>query len=93
MTEVFDQHIGTRYAAYHADTVEFTATMPEDSIGLSVYSPPFSQLYVYSESERDMGNANRRTWWLVQAPAAARCDARAATTSPAPAPADDDADE
>lgn len=56
MTEVFDQHIGTRYAAYHADCVEFTATMPADSLGLSVFSPPFSQLYVYSESERDMGN-------------------------------------
>ena len=42
---------------------------------------------------RDMGNANRRTWWLLQAPAAARCDGRAATATPATTPADDDADE
>lgn len=53
---VLDQKIGDRYAAYNADTVEFSATMPSESVGLSVYSPPFSQLYVYSESERDMGN-------------------------------------
>ena len=53
---VLDQHISNRFAAYNADTVEFTATMPDNSVGLSVYSPPFSQLYVYSESERDMGN-------------------------------------
>lgn len=56
MTEVFDQHISSRFAAYNVDTVEFTATLPDDSIAFSVYSPPFSQLYVYSESERDMGN-------------------------------------
>lgn len=56
MTHVLDQAIGERFAIYNADTVEFTATMPSDSVGLSVYSPPFSQLYVYSESERDMGN-------------------------------------
>lgn len=58
MTDVHDQAIGERFAAYNCDTVEFTATMPADSIGLSVYSPPFSQLYVYSESERDMGNVS-----------------------------------
>jgi DNA modification methylase len=56
MTEVFNQHISGRFAAYNVDAVEFTAGMPDESIALSVYSPPFSQLYVYSESDRDMGN-------------------------------------
>jgi DNA modification methylase len=56
MSNVLDQIIGDRFAIYNADTVEFTPTMPSDSIGFSVYSPPFSQLYVYSESDRDMGN-------------------------------------
>jgi hypothetical protein len=56
MTLVKNQEHGSRFAAYHADTVEFTATLPDNIIGLSVYSPPFSQLYVYSESDRDMGN-------------------------------------
>lgn len=53
---VFASQHGERFAAYNADCVEFTAEMPSDSIDLSVYSPPFSSLYIYSESERDMGN-------------------------------------
>lgn len=53
---VIDQAHGERFAAYNADTVEFTHEMPSNSIDFSVYSPPFSSLYIYSESERDMGN-------------------------------------
>jgi len=55
---VIDQEISERFAAYNVDTVEFTAGMPENSIDFSVYSPPFSSLYIYSESERDMGNVS-----------------------------------
>lgn len=53
---VFNQVHGERFALYNADCVEFVAGLPDNSIDLSVYSPPFSSLYVYSESERDMGN-------------------------------------
>ena len=53
---VFDQHVSDRFAAYNVDTVEWTAGMPANSVDLSVYSPPFSSLYIYSDSERDMGN-------------------------------------
>ncbi len=53
---VFARHEGKSFAAYNVDTVEFSNWMPENSIDLSVYSPPFSSLYIYSESERDMGN-------------------------------------
>lgn len=53
---VFEQHLAERWAAYNVDTVEFTAGMPSNSVDFSVYSPPFSSLYIYSESERDMGN-------------------------------------
>lgn len=34
--------------------------IPDDSIDLSVYSPPFADLFVYSNSERDLGNC--RGW-------------------------------
>lgn len=54
--KVFAETHGERYAAYNADCVEFVAGMPESSVDFSIYSPPFSSLYVYSESERDMGN-------------------------------------
>lgn len=53
---VFEQQVADRWAAYCVDTVEFTAGLPDDSVDFSVYSPPFSSLYIYSESERDMGN-------------------------------------
>jgi DNA modification methylase len=55
---VYDQVIGENYAIYNVDTVEFTAQMPTESIHLSVYSPPFAHLFVYSDSERDMGNVS-----------------------------------
>ncbi|MCE7028455.1 DNA-methyltransferase [Jiella avicenniae] len=56
--KVLDKAQGDGWAAYNADTVEFTAGMPSNSIDFSVYSPPFSSLYIYSESERDMGNVS-----------------------------------
>lgn len=56
MTTVIDQKAGERYTAYNADCVEIARALPSNSIGLSVYSPPFAHLFVYSDSERDMGN-------------------------------------
>lgn len=56
MTDVLDQTIGHSFAAYNADCVEFAARMPDASVGFSVYSPPFAHLFVYSDSERDLGN-------------------------------------
>ncbi len=55
-TRVIDQAHGERFAAYCADCVPFTAALPPGSVDFSVYSPPFSSLYIYSESVADMGN-------------------------------------
>lgn len=57
MAHVVDQHITDRYAAYNGDCMEVLPTLPDGSIYLSVYSPPFAGLYVYSSSERDLSNA------------------------------------
>jgi DNA modification methylase len=54
--EVLKQEIGATWAAYNADCVEFARDLPDNSIDLTVYSPPFSNIYTYSDSERDMGN-------------------------------------
>jgi DNA modification methylase len=48
---------GDGFAAYHGDCVEVVSQLPDNSIGHAIYSPPFSNLYIYSESERDMGNS------------------------------------
>jgi DNA modification methylase len=45
-----------RFAAYNGDCVDVVRQLPDNSVDFSVYSPPFVNLFVYSESERDMGN-------------------------------------
>jgi hypothetical protein len=54
--EVMDQANGKDWAFYNADCVTFARGLPDASVDLAVYSPPFSSLYVYSESVADMGN-------------------------------------
>lgn len=56
MNAVMDQEHGSCWSFYNSDCVEFAKQMPDNSIDFSVYSPPFSSLYVYSESVADMGN-------------------------------------
>lgn len=55
--EVLNQSITDNYALYNADCVDVARTLPDNSIDFSVYSPPFESLYVFSNSERDMGNS------------------------------------
>ena len=45
-----------RYTAIHGDCVEALKGLPDESIGYSIFSPPFASLYTYSNSPRDMGN-------------------------------------
>lgn len=53
---VLDQTVTDRFALYHADCVEVVRALPDDSVGYTVFSPPFASLYTYSASPRDMGN-------------------------------------
>ena len=55
---VIEQAITKKYAAYNGDCVDVMKSMPDESIHLSVYSPPFGGLYHYSSDERDMSNCN-----------------------------------
>ena len=52
------QFIAGEYAVYHGDCCEVMATLPDEKINLSVYSPPFGGLYCYSSSERDLSNCS-----------------------------------
>jgi len=52
-----NQVITDQYSCYHGDCVELIKNIPDDCIGLSVFSPPFAELYAYSDSPRDMGNS------------------------------------
>jgi hypothetical protein len=47
---------GKHFKMYLGDCVDRTTKLPDSSVGLSIFSPPFASLYTYSASERDMGN-------------------------------------
>lgn len=53
---VLGQVVTDRYAVYNGDCIDVMATLPNASIHLSVYSPPFGGLYHYSSSDRDLSN-------------------------------------
>lgn len=50
-----DAH-GADWSAINGDCIEIARQMPSDSVDFSVYSPPFASIFVYSESECDLGN-------------------------------------
>ena len=54
---ISDSKITDQFAIYNGDCVEVMKQLPDESIGLSVYSPPFAGLYTYSSDARDMSNA------------------------------------
>ena len=51
-----DQVVTDKYALYHGDCVDVLKGLPDQSVGYSIFSPPFASLYTYSNSPRDMGN-------------------------------------
>lgn len=63
---VKNQLITDKYAIYNADSMEVLPTIPDESIDLSVYSPPFAGLYNYSSDPRDFSNCERKEQFLEQ---------------------------
>ena len=53
-----NQQSGDSYTAINGDCVDVVRQLPDWSVGFSVYSPPFGDLFVYSDSEADMGNSS-----------------------------------
>jgi hypothetical protein len=56
--QCYDQTISDRAALYHGDSVQVLPGLPDNSIGLSLSSWPFSDQYTYSESPLDFGNSD-----------------------------------
>lgn len=51
------EYMGKDWALHNSDCIEGMHAMPESSVDCAVFSPPFRDLFVYSDSERDLGNA------------------------------------
>ena len=54
---ITDDAEGEGWRIMLGDSCERLAEIPDDSIDLCVYSPPFASLYTYSPSDRDLGNS------------------------------------
>lgn len=61
---VTDEVLGENWTLMLGDACERLTEIGTDSIGLSVYSPPFASLFTYSPSLRDLGNSGSRTEFL-----------------------------
>lgn len=66
MSTTKDQLITDQYAIYNSDSMEVLPTLPDKSVDLSVYSPPFAGLFNYSSDHRDFSNCDTHEQFLQQ---------------------------
>lgn len=64
MDNVLNFSEGKNFTIYNADCVNVLNNLPENSIDLSIFSPPYFQLYTYSNLARDMGNCRNEEEFL-----------------------------
>jgi len=65
MVKCLDQHHADSFSIYNGDCCEVVESIPDESIHMSVFSPPFADLYAYSDSPRDMGNCKNWEEFLI----------------------------
>jgi superfamily II DNA or RNA helicase len=56
MNYIRDEFKTDNFTLINGDCIEEIKILKDDSVDFSIFSPPFSQLYIYSDSYRDMGN-------------------------------------
>lgn len=61
---ITDDAQGESWRLMLGDSCERLAELPDESVDLSVYSPPFASLFTYSPSERDLGNSATRAEFI-----------------------------
>ena len=59
-------HKGDGFTVHLGDCVKWARRMESDSIDYSVFSPPFADLFVYSNSDHDMGNCKNDDEFVAQ---------------------------
>jgi len=58
--------ITDKYALYNGDCVDVARTIPDNSVHFEIFSPPFANLYIYSDDLRDMGNCKNTDEFFQQ---------------------------
>jgi DNA modification methylase len=56
MNKGIETELGTGWTLHLGDCIRVMKSLPAESIDFSVYSPPFANLYIYSDDVQDMGN-------------------------------------
>lgn len=64
--KVLNQYINDKFVLYNGDSAEVMQSIPSESIDYSIFSPPFEDLYTYSDSPRDLGNCRTREEFYIQ---------------------------
>lgn len=64
--EQIETQAGNGWTLHHGDCVRVVGAMEDNTIGLSVFSPPFSNLYIYSDYLEDMGNCANHAEFFEQ---------------------------
>lgn len=55
-----------RFSLFNGDCVEVVSQMPDNSVHFEIFSPPFANLYIYSDDLRDMGNCKNEAQFFEQ---------------------------
>jgi len=63
---VMDQAAGESWQLYNDDCVNVLRGMPSNSVGYSLFSPPFCSLYVFSDDARDLSNCRNDADFFAQ---------------------------
>lgn len=66
MNKVKNQKITDNYAIYNSDCMYVLPSLSDESVDMSVYSPPFAGLYNYSSSPNDFSNCESKEDFLKQ---------------------------
>ena len=66
LKDSIDCQSGDNWTLYHGDCVRVASQFADDSIAFSVFSPPFADLFTYSNDAQDMGNCDSMESFMVQ---------------------------
>ena len=55
--DVSNEYVSDKCSIKLGDSVQLIKEIPDESVGFSIFSPPFAELYTYSDKLEDMGNS------------------------------------
>jgi DNA modification methylase len=63
---MYEFYEASEFKIEHGDCVNLIKNVPDESIGFSIFSPPFAELYTYSDAIEDMGNSKNYNEFFEQ---------------------------